>query len=169
MVLASLAQKQVEYFNSKINQHSISLEVASVAYTYVHQFAPKLRLGARVQIGVATFFIPIQPLKIRPAMWDFFNFQLLYRAKAAKSVYIDIGLLASYPSYFGDWQLVNTFGVVGSAYYQYKKLHVGFSLQVRGFSRWYYDSYTTEGDPLSSSTKTTFLPVFSPLIIGLSF
>lgn len=30
------AQKPTEFFNSKKAQHSVSLEVASLAYTYIH-------------------------------------------------------------------------------------------------------------------------------------
>ena len=169
IIFSAYPQEVKTNFTDKKNQHSVSLEIASVSYTYVHRFAPKLRLGARVQLGMAAFFSPTWPLETHPAIVDLVNFQILYRTVIAKSFYFDAGILASYPSYIKDWDLVNSFGLTGSAYYHYKKFHIGFSFQVRGFEEWYYDSYTPEGDPLSSSTRISFIPVVSPLIIGISF
>lgn len=170
IVQSSMAQKPKEYFNSKINQHSISIDFASISYTYVHQFAPKLRLGARIQAGMAVRFIPLLPPKFDPALIDLINFQLLYRAKAAKSFYFDVGLEATYITFFGDMedQMEMTFGLCGSAYYNFKKFHMGFSLHLRGVESTSFN-YNLEGEHVSTTNRKYVLPVFSPLIIGISF
>jgi hypothetical protein len=171
VALISYAQNNKSNFSEKKNQHNISAEFASISYTYMHQFAPKLRLGARIQIGYDLYYSPIMPPETQAIMLDLINFQLLYRTPVAKSFYFDMGILATYISFLGsfDSQQVNTFGIVGSAYYHYRKLHVGFSLQLRGFNHWYYDSFTPSGEPLTSSRKFSSSIVFSPLIIGVNF
>jgi len=166
----SFAQKTTEFFINKKNQHSISAEFASISYTYIHQFAPKLQFGARIQTGIAVHLFPLPSDFLEPAMIDLINFQILYRTKAAKSFYFDMGIVTSYISFLGsvDDQLEMTIGLTGAAYYNYKKFHIGFSIQIRGYETQYYESYTPEGDPLNSSKRLIALPFFSPLIIGIS-
>jgi len=165
----SFAQKSTIPFINKKNQHHISAEFASVSYTYIHQFAPKLQLGARLQAGMAFYFIPSLPPQLDPEIFDLINFQILYRTKAARSFYFDLGTVISYLSFLEgmeDQQDI-TFGLSGAAYYNYKKFHIGFSLQLRFIENEYYYYSSNNTEIWESELKS--LVLFSPLILGFSF
>jgi hypothetical protein len=165
----SIAQKSSSYFNSKKNQHSISAEYISLSYTYIHLFAPRLQLGARIQAGLAHHIKYKKRMDYEIGMTDIFNLQILYRLKASNHFYIDMGFVYAYNSFIGsldDWQGSN-YGLVAALYYNYRKLHIGFSFQYRTYETEYY-YYTPRNQEVWESEYNNLF-VISPLIIGISF
>lgn len=132
-------------------------------------------MGTRLQTGFAYYFRPSIRLNDNPEIIDMINFQLLYRIKVSNHFYTDVGTLISYSFIGGTDSFAGgsnnnkkpTYGLVSSFYYNYKKLHLGFSLQYRAFENEYYYYSPSLQTIWESELKTQFL--ISPLIIGISF
>lgn len=140
----------------------------AISYTYVHSFKPKLNFGARIQAGYAFYFKPSKEFDTNPYIIDLINIQLLYRAKISNSLYTDLGVIASFISFTDaiDKQTYS-YGFTSSLYYNYKRLHLGFSLQYRFFENDYY--YYTPNLTEVWETEVKSVLLISPLIIGFSF
>ena len=167
--LVSSAQEKA-YFINKTSQSSISIEPLAISYTYVHKFAPKLRLGARIQIGFGTHFHISYPPSFQTQLIDLLNIQLLYRFPLKNYIYSDLSLLVTYNTFLGsmDSQQGNTYGLGITTFYKPGKFYIGFSLQARFFDYWYYE-YDIDGNHLNTKYETKYTFVISPLIIGLGF
>ncbi len=78
-------------FLNKKNQHSLSIDVLALSYTYVHQFRPKLNLGVRFQAGLRAKFALDTWKASEGAGMDILELQVLYRLPISRKFFLDMG------------------------------------------------------------------------------
>ena len=143
-----------ETFLNKRNQHSLSLEFASLSYTYVHKFKTKFNLGVRFQAGLrAKYSIDCWGCKDAYGL-DVFELQILYRLPISHKFYFDMGPKIAF-IYFPEKYDGLSYGVQASAFYTFWKMHIGIRLDYNIF--FYY------GDMSKSHLYAV------PFVIGFNF
>lgn len=173
-----IAQDEVKQsFLNKTNQHSISIEFATVSYSYANKINKNLTLGARVQIGFGMRYMLTDPSfyydcgQCEQPIWrkvraitngflDIAKLQLFYRAAISKHFYFDVGPYGSVGIMgFEWWGDGYSLGLEASAYYTVGKLHLGLRMQ----AGWQFIS-------LSRVDNNNYFAVFvTPLVFGFNF
>lgn len=170
--ISSFAFSQAEKasFFSKKHQHSISFEPIAISYDYTYKFSNYFGVGVRAEtgFGLRAHISPVYYLRYMGVI-DFACIQVQYRFLFPDNFHIDIGPYLTFGTMDSFNEIIGiSYGLGISSFYHYKKLQLGFRLQVVFFKNT-HDEFDVNGNHISSEKVTDYALLISPFVIGIAF
>lgn len=176
--LNAISQNAKPNFLNKENQHSLSIEYTALSYSYAHSFNKGVTFGVRTQFGLG---LPVLltatqtyvdygygdgPEKITPigSSWEVLKFQIFYRHVIAKSLYFDVGPVASI-CLGGEapWEQPFRVGIETSVFYTIGRFNIGIRLDGS------YDFGINQQHPNIEYNTSYYALYLTPIVIGFNF